>query len=210
LLDDPEASIEADADFLWIIEPSIGLYRAELPFDRPGLWEIDFEVSTGEVTQPFLVGVAEKATTVAIGDPAPVVATPTLADVPVSELTTDSAPDEAFYQLSLDEALTNGQKSVVVFATPAYCTSASCGPMMALAKELRLAHPDVNWIHIEVYEGFNDPTFAPDVDHLAPAVTAFGLPSEPWVFVMDDAGIVVARFEGVIGPGEIESVLAAS
>jgi hypothetical protein len=82
--------------------------------------------------------------------------------------------------------------------------------MMAHAKDLRPAYPDVNWVHVEVYEGFNDATFAPDVEHLAPAVVAYGLPSEPWVFVMDESGVVVARFEGVIGAGELEAVLEAS
>jgi hypothetical protein len=209
-LDDPDTVLTDDADFMWIIEPSIGLYRADLPFDTAGTWEIDFDVSTGEVTQPFLVTVGETTRTVAIGSPAPAVATPTLADTSLDDLTTDASPDEGFYEMSLDEALSNGNKTVVVFATPAFCTSASCGPMMAHAKDLRQAYPDVNWVHVEVYEGFNDATFAPDVEHLAPAVVAYGLPSEPWVFVMDQEGVVVARFEGVIGTGELEAVLETS
>jgi hypothetical protein len=209
-LDDPDTVLTDDADFMWIIEPSIGLYRADLPFDTAGTWEIDFDVSTGEVTQPFLVTVGETTRTVAIGAPAPAIATPTLADTSLDDLTTDASPDEGFYDMSLDEALSNGNKTVVVFATPAFCTSASCGPMMAHAKDLSQAYPDVNWVHVEVYEGFNDATFAPDVEHLAPAVVAYGLPSEPWVFVMDQEGVVVARFEGVIGTGELEAILETS
>jgi hypothetical protein len=206
-LDAPDVVHEVAADFLWIIEDSIGLYRAAIPFDRAGQWEIDFDVSTGEKTQPFLVLVAEEPATVAIGERAPVVATPTVADTPLEDLTTDFPIHEAFYQLSLDDALTNGNRTVAIFATPAFCTSAACGPMIRQTKEISESYPDVNWVHVEVYQGFNDEGFQPDVDHLAPAVVDFGLPSEPWIFVMDEEGIVVARIEGVLGDGELESIL---
>lgn len=206
-LEDPDTSFDVEADFVWIVTDSIGLYRADIPFDRAGTWEIDFAISTGEATEPFLVLVGDEPTTVAVGDVAPRVDTPTLADRPIEDLTTDVPPDEAFYQVSLDEALENGKKTVAIFATPAYCTSATCGPMMRETKELAQRYPDVNWVHIEVYEGFNESGFAPDFDHLAPAVVAFGLPTEPWIFVMDEDGIVSARIEGVLAPGEIEQHL---
>jgi hypothetical protein len=208
-LDAPDTVLEDEADFLWIIEGSIGLYRADLPFDTAGTWEIDFDISTGETTQPFLVLVQDEPSTVAIGEEAPKVPTPTLADTALEDLTTDSPPDEGFYEISLDEALSNGKKTVLVFATPAFCTSAACGPMMQNTKAARIGHPDVNWVHVEVYQGFNEDGFAPDTAHLAPAVVAYGLPSEPWVFVMDEDGVVVARFEGVLAPGELEAVLDA-
>ncbi len=65
------------------------------------------------------------------------------------------------------------------------------------------------FLHIEVYGGFNEPGFEPDVAHLVPAVVAFGLPTEPWVFVMDEEGVVIGRFDGVLGDGEIESLLTS-
>lgn len=208
-LENPDDAYEVPADFLWIIEDSIGLYRAAIPFDQAGQWEIEFEVSTGEATQPFLVLVADEPHTIAVGDEAPRVATPTLDTTPVEDLTTDSPVDEAFYRVSLDEALESGRPTVVVFATPAYCQTATCGPMMQQLKDVQPDYPDVNWIHVEVYQGFNEPGFAPDLDHLAPAVAAFKLQSEPWVFVMDETGVVVARIEGVLADGELEAILDA-
>ena len=44
---------------------------------------------------------------------------------------------------------------------------------------------------------------------ISEAVSAWGLPSEPWVFVMDGQGRVSSRFEGALGEGEIEEALAA-
>lgn len=206
-LEDPDDVYEVTADFLWIIEGAIGLYRAPIPFDQAGQWEIDFDISTGEPTQPFLVLVGEEPVTVAVGDAAPVVATPTVDTTPIEDLTTDEPVYEPFYAMSLDEALTNGRPTVAIFATPAYCQTATCGPMMQQAKEIATGYPDVNWVHVEVYQGFNDEGFAPDVDHLAPAVVEFGLPSEPWIFVMDESGTVEARIEGVLGSGELEAIL---
>ena len=145
----------------------------------------------------------------AIGEEAPLVATPTVADTPIEDLSTDFPIDERFYQVSLDEALANGRQTVAIFATPAFCTSAACGPMMNQVKDMAGAYPDVNWVHVEVYQGFNEADFAPDVDHLVPAVTEFGLPSEPWIFVMDEQGVVSARLEGVLAPGELEELLDA-
>jgi hypothetical protein len=48
-----------------------------------------------------------------------------------------------------------------------------------------------------------------DPDNLAvvPAVQEWGLPTEPWVFVVDAAGIVIGRFEGVISSEEIAELL---
>jgi hypothetical protein len=62
---------------------------------------------------------------------------------------------------------------------------------------------------VEIYAGFNKPDFVPDGDHLAPAVTIAGwnLPSEPWVFVIDEAGVISHRFEGVMDPAELVAAL---
>jgi hypothetical protein len=195
------------ADFVWMVPDAIGLYRADIPFDAPGMWEIDFAVSTGEETEPFLVLVSGEPTTVGPGETAPRVPTPTLDDTPIDDLTTDVPADEDFYRISLDEALENGRKTVAVFATPAYCTSAACGPMMNQVKDISDGYPDVNWVHVEVYTGFNEEGFAPDAEHLAPAVSAYRLQTEPWIFVMDEEGVVLARIEGVLAPGELEGLL---
>jgi hypothetical protein len=208
-LDDPDRTIAADADFIWIIPDSIGLYKADVAFDQAGVWQIDFSISTGEETDPFLIDIKESPSSVGIGDPAPRIKTPTVADVPLEDLTTDTSPFEALYTLSLDEALDNGRKTVALFASPGFCVSATCGPLVNQTKEFAAAWPDVDFIHVEVYVGFNEPGFAPDGDHLAPAVGAFRLPSEPWMFVMDEAGVVLARFEGVLAPGELDAVLGS-
>ena len=206
-LDAPDVEISADAEFVWIVPNAFGLYRADVPFDRPGLWEIEFDVSTGDETVPFLVDVLPVPTTVAAGDVAPLITTPTRNETPIEDLTTDGNPMSSLYEMSLDEAFTNGRQSVVIFATPAYCTSAACGPLLQQTKDAAAMFDDVNFIHVEVYSSFNEAGFQPDVEHLVPAVEAFKLPSEPWIFVIDENGVVKARLEGVVGDGELEAAI---
>jgi hypothetical protein len=208
-LDAPNVEMEAEATYVWIVPGAIGLYLVKVPFDRPGTWQIDFAISTGEPTEPFLVDIQAEPATVALGEPAPLVETPTVVTDPIEDLTTDDDPLLALYSTSLDDALSNGRKTVVIFATPAYCTSAACGPMLEQTKTMASEYPGVDFLHVEVYGGFNEPGFEPDVSHLVPAVVAFGLPTEPWVFVMDEEGVVLGRFDGVLGDGEIESLLTS-
>ena len=206
-LDEPDRSVEAVAEFTWIVQDVTGLYIAQVPFDTAGLWQIDFGISTGEETDFFLIDIQAEPLGIAVGEKAPVVATPTLDDMTLPELTTDPNPRLAMYRLSLDEALTNGRMTVVVFATPAFCTSATCGPLLDQVKGMADLAPDVDFIHLEVYQGFDDPTFSPSGEFLTPAVVAFGLVTEPWVFVMDESGVVVSRLDGILGAGELERIL---
>jgi hypothetical protein len=40
-----------------------------------------------------------------------------------------------------------------------------------------------------------------------PAVTEWGLPSEPWVFVVDDTGTVAGAFEGAASDEELKAAI---
>jgi hypothetical protein len=40
-----------------------------------------------------------------------------------------------------------------------------------------------------------------------PAITEWGLPSEPWVFVVDGTGVVTSNFEGAASEQELRSAI---
>ncbi len=208
----PEGGGESQrADGIWteIVPGSVGLYRATFDFDTPGVW-VASVVAGGTALDPVTFQVLEDTSAPSLGEAAPVLATPTLADRTLDELSSDPDPDEAFYQVSLDEAIASGSPTVLVFSTPAFCQTAACGPLLEHVKSISSDHPDTNFVHVEVYEGIAEPDFVPDAAHLSPAVTAEGysLPSEPWVFVIDTEGNIAGRFEGVMAPEELEEVLA--
>ena len=208
-LDTPEQVQTVNGIFTWMVEGVTGMYRAEFDFHRPGIWQVTVSPEEGEDLEPGAVNVNERTFSPNVGESAVVAPTPTLEELPFEELTTDPRPDPRFYELSLEEALENGRPTVLVFSTPAYCQTSACGPLLDMVKDAAGSHPEVNFIHVEVYTGLTDPDFAPDAGHLAPAAGPdyWNLISEPWVFVIDETGIVTARFEGVMGADELAEAL---
>lgn len=206
---DPDAIQRQEGIWTWIVPNATGLYRTTFDFDTPGLWVATVTPQGAEPLEPLIFNVAGDPFAPALGEPAPITPTPTLADHSIEELTTDPEPDPSFYELSLDEAVASGKPTVLVFSTPAYCRTSACGPLLEHVKDLAPDHPDVNFIHVEVFTGLTDPDFAPDAAHLAPAVGPdwYNLPSEPWVFVIDESGAIAARFEGVMDPAELDAIL---
>lgn len=203
-LDGREFQVQTvDGTFMWAIPNVSGLYRAQVEFDVAGTWVIQVVPEGGEPLGAIGVTVYEEPFTPGIGDPAPRSETLTSDDAPISEISSDVDPDPSFYTMSVAEAVTSGRPSVITFATPRFCTTGICQPTLELMRELAPQYPDVNFLHVEVFTNINDP----DNIELAPAVDEWGLPTEPWVFVVDADGIVVGRYEGVVTPEELREVL---
>jgi hypothetical protein len=202
-----ERQFEAPAEFMWTIPDAIGLYLVRATFDQKGTWWVRLRPEGMGPTQQAAFTVSATDAVPGVGDPAPAVKTSTLADHPLEEISSDDEPDPALYELSLDTALSNGRPTVVVFATPAFCVSQTCGPMLDQVKAVAGAHPSANFLHVEIYENL-DATSSDELI-IVPAVLAWGLPSEPWVFVIDSEGNVAARFEGAMMASELEAALEA-
>lgn len=196
---------EVPGRFIWAIPDVRGMWVAEVDFDRPGTWT--FRIRTGEdrVIEGAPFSVSPEPRTVGVGEHAPPSDSKTLRDTPLESLTTDPAPDLRLYRTAVAQAVGSGRPSVIVFATPALCTSGTCGPVLDVAKPLIDVYPEYNWIHVEVYENL-DASSLDDLE-LARAVVEWGLPNEPWTFVVDGAGIVTHRFEGVLDRVELEAAL---
>ena len=139
-----------------------------------------------------------------VGQRAIRVHTLTAADVggDLRELSTRVPPPPEM--LGTDFADVLGKKPVVLlFATPALCASRTCGPVVDIAEQVRVQHgKGVTFIQQEIYRD-NDPNKA-----VRPQVAAWRLPTEPWAFVIDRAGKVTARFEGVFSAGELARAVA--
>jgi hypothetical protein len=104
--------------------------------------------------------------------------------------------------------------SVVVFATPAFCTSPTCGPQVDTVSELKNAYPDqANYIHVEIYD--NPAEIQGDLDRaeIFGVVDDWGLTSikdyfnESWIFILDSEGGIQDRFEGFATLDELETAL---
>jgi hypothetical protein len=191
------------ASFMWAVPDHSGLYRATVDFAHEGTWWVSVTPEGGPPLAEFPVTVHAVPRTPAVGTPAPRSDTATAADAALETISTDDDPDPRFYELSVADAVTSGRPSVIVFATPRFCTTAVCGPTLDDIKAIVPDHPQVNFVHVEVFTNLDDP----DNLALVPAVTEWGLPTEPWVFVVDADGIVTGRFEGVVAADEIAALL---
>lgn len=202
--DDSEPEFSTDTEFVRIDEFR-GLYVAHVEFGSAGEWgaEVDIEGDGYDETLRASLTVREEGTTPAIGEKVPATDTPTIDDVAdLSEITTDRTPIRRFYTTSIAEALKQNEPFLVAFATPKFCTSQTCGPILENVQEVAGEFPKVTFIHVEPYDLDKTPDLVP-ID----AVQEWGLPSEPWVFLVDSKGRLVAKYEGALGPDELRSGL---
>ncbi|CAN5777283.1 hypothetical protein BH23ACT5_BH23ACT5_20370 [soil metagenome] len=200
-----DETLDVPLDFIWALEGRRGLYRAMVDFPQAGVWAVEISAAGLPSSLPAQLFVSEDIAMPQVGDPAPSIPTRTAADHDLAEITTDPDPDPSFYRLSLDEALGDGRPTVIVFATPAFCTTETCGPALDTVKDSAIGHPGADFIHVEVYENLDASNF--DDLKTVGAVDAWALPSEPWVFVTDSDGVVTARFEGTLDAAELEAAL---
>lgn len=198
-------SVEAPGRFIWAVPDVRGLWVAQVDFDLAGTWTFRMRTADDRVIEGAPFSVSPEPRTVGVGERAPPSDSQTLPGTPLESLTTDPAPDLRLYRTSIAQAVGSGRPSVIVFATPAFCTSGTCGPVLDVTKPLIDVYPEVNWIHVEVYENLD--AASPDDLELATPVLEWGLPNEPWTFVIDGAGIVTHRFEGVLDRAELEAAM---
>ncbi len=129
--------------------------------------------------------------------------TPTLADAPARRLTTRRPPDIAMLHASVASSLRAHKPFVLVFATPRWCQSQICGPVVDVvdAARKRFIGRGIRFIHVEIYrdnnpaKGFNR------------WVQEWHLPSEPWTFLVGADGRIKAKFEGAVSVAELSAAI---
>lgn len=190
-----------------------GVYYANVEFDEPGKWGAGFTIgpkADAEKEVRLAFEVKPKTATVAVGQKAVPVDNPTLKNAPLRQIDTSPEPDEPFHQISVAEALNAGKPSVIAFATPAFCESRTCGPTMDIVRAAHAKYGDkANWVHVEPFKlDENGKLLLSGGEKVnSDAGNQWRLPSEPWVFLVDKAGVVVARFDGPVTLEELEFYL---
>jgi hypothetical protein len=185
------------------------LYVADVPFKKPGSYEVlgmarldDRLVAAKPATPELVVMPKDKDNVPAVGETPPRIHTPTEAEVGGDLAKIDTRdPHDDMHKVDFADSL--GQKpTVLLFATPLLCQSRVCGPVVDIEAQVEDEFRDqVNFIHMEIY---NDNEIAKGPRQ---QVSAFRLPSEPWLFVTDTQGKIVARMEGAFSVRELEDAV---
>ena len=194
-----------------------GAYTTDLTFDQAGTWRLDIEVDgpDGPLRGNISLDVAEKSTVPDIGAIPPLSPNKTIHTVDsLKELTTDYTPDPDLYQLTIGEAIITGRPTVIVFVTPAFCTSPTCGPQVDTVSELKDRHlGEANFIHVELYDNPHEIQGDLTKAVFSSLVEKWGLRSIPhwfnesWTFILGTDGRIAHRFEGFVTVDELDDAL---
>jgi hypothetical protein len=173
------------------------VYSSQIDFPSEGEWGVAALIRQGDEYSVTLLPsavVGEFTDIPRPGQKAPKIHTPTPGDVggDLSQITTRIPPDT---QNRVDYADALGKEPILLlFATPQFCQSRVCGPVVDVAEEAKEQYGDeAAFIHMEIYED-NDPS-----KDVRPQVRAFHLPTEPWLFAVNRHGVVSSVVEGAFG-----------
>lgn len=179
------------------------LYVARIELSEPGRYWLVVEPEGEQIQAAGSIEVRDASLTPAVGAEALPSDNPTLDDAPAGEITTADPPDTELLRYSIADSLEAGVPFVVAFATPAFCTSRTCGPTVDVVEQMREEYEGegIRFIHVEIYED-NDPQ-----NGVNKWVKEWNLPTEPWVFLVDGEGIIRAKFEGSASLDELRAAI---
>jgi len=178
------------------------LYVVQLNIPNPGkYWVLAKPVGGRPIRGLGNLIVHQRTFSPAIGSKAYPSKTPTLqsAGGSASAITTRVPPDRALLRYSIAGSLASHKPFVVVFATPKFCTSRTCGPVVDVVNAVRqrFFRNDIRFIHVEIYKNNNPAT------GFNQWVRQWHLPTEPWVFLVGRDGRIEAKFEGSVSESEL-------
>jgi hypothetical protein len=190
-----------------------GLYVADVRFERAGDWGVRIKLTGTDREHdefPFRFTVRERSDEPMVGDPAPPSVQATTATASIEDIDSSSPLRPAMHDTAIRDAVMSGRPAVIAFATPAFCRSRLCAPVMDTVMDPLYARygARASFIHVEPYllrdlrDGF--------VQNPVPATIEWRIASEPWIFVIDRHGRIAAKFEGIMALDEVEAALAAT
>lgn len=192
---------------------TLTVFAGMVNFPDPGRWGVTLNVTGGGRTYDPIRATFEvvaDSPQPAPGEQAPATRQTVLSQVSeLGKIDTSFEPDPTMHQRTIADALSDGRPMVVAFATPAFCETRFCGPVMEeVIQPLQTMYGDrATFIHIEPYdvERARSGQLVP-----VPAMAEWRLGSEPWVFVVNGDGSIAARFEGLVTRDDIEPALLAT
>jgi protein SCO1/2 len=216
--DDPAlAPVEVQGTFIWVVRGGKAAYVAEMTLPRAGGYDatITLDGPAGRIgSAGFTVVAREQSPTPPIGAAAPSVRTPIASDVGgnLQLISSDVFPDPRFYEHSVDELLVAHTPFVFTIYSPAFCPTTACGPLLRYMKEIATEFPAMTFVHAEPYVmrdmgGRIQPEYEGNGYAWAAWSQAYGIPVEPYVFVVGADGRIVASFELIVGSDEIRAAI---
>lgn len=182
-------------------------YAFEFTPESAGFYDIVLDTSEGEVlTQVQIVEEDDEAASAIVGpgDPIPDLQTPTVDDARGVTPICTREPACDLHARTVAEVVAAGEPMALLVATPAFCQTAVCGPVLDVLLGVLPDVPGVTAVHAEVYA---DPESGEQPLEPAPVVAALGLPFEPVLYTVGADGVVRERLDYIFGEAEIRRAL---
>ena len=220
----PVPGTDASGDAPAIVSGANGVYQAEeVTFDSAGVWRATLSAEIDGVARQLSTEfpVDLESGIPAPGMPAPETETLTVDSKGVEEQSIDSMagggnaiPDPELHEWAIADAIAQGRPALVLFGTPAHCTSRFCGPEVTELQRIAAEHPDrAVYIHVEIWKEYE-----PDSQVVNKGAAEWllrelpdGTPqmTEPWLFLIGSDGVVADRWGPLFDPSEVTAALDA-
>ncbi len=217
----PVPGTDASGDVPTMVTGANGVYEAkDVTFDEPGVWRATLSIE--------IDGVARQLTTEFLVDPESGIPAPGMPALATETLTMDSkvsagaidsmadaggeVPDPELHEWTIADAIAQGRPVLVLFGTPAYCTSRFCGPEVTELQRLAADHPDrAVYIHVEIWKDFEGQVVNKGAAEWLLRELPDGTPemTEPWLFLIGSDGTVADRWGPLFDTAEVAAALEA-
>ncbi len=180
-----------------------GYFPLRFTFDEPGIYTGRTEVDGEAVEMAIKVDAVADVTVIQTGATLPAMVSPTLEQTQGVDPVCTNDPVCPLHDVTVADALAEGRPIALLVATPAFCQISICGPVLDVLLDVTADHPDVRFLHAEVY---TDPL--KDLEVKAPIVDELGLTFEPCLVLVGADGRVVDRLDTIYDTDELTESLA--
>ncbi len=180
------------------------IYVVRHDFDREGVWDLNATFDGGSGTAPFQV--MEETPWPGPGDEAIASKSATTDDARGVDPICTRDPVCSMHDMTIAQALEMQKPLIISFATPKFCTSRACGPVVDLIQsEKERVGADASFVHVEVWKNDGEAVG----QEAAAAFTEWHFEGEPWTYFIDADGTVKERWLGPVGAEELSRAVDA-
>lgn len=196
---------------------TLGVYEASVDLTDAGFWGVRVRADMpdlGPVESTASFAVREAHEVPVVGEEAPPTENLTADATGVPATAIDSRaedgeplPDPSLHATTVADAIEAGRPVVVAVATPVFCVSRFCGPIVDAIADLQDEYGDrADFVHIEVWRDFE----AQELNEAAAEwIQTEDGGNEPWIFLVGADGEVAARWDNVLDADELTEMLEA-
>ncbi len=185
-------------------------YAFEFTPEAAGFYDVVLDTDDGEVITQVQIVEADDATASAMvgpGDTMPALATPTTGDPAGVTPICTREPACDLHDRTVADVLAAGEPFALLVATPAFCQTVICGPVLDVLLDALPGVSGVTALHAEVFSDPENNPVPPTEADFAPVIGELGLAFEPVLYTVGADGVVRQRLDYIFGEVEIRQAL---